>query len=114
MPFNFQSIYFHYKWLVVKMPFWIDEEVFASGKVCIANARNQPEIDMPDASRTQNWQTRGLFHWSCVFFDLQEEETRRQDQMYDTMFTIQLEFLAVSTNAKSRLLTFVRRKKSKI
>ena len=60
------------------------------------------------------------------YFDLEEDATspkkkkrsvwvkpfllRRLDPTCDTMFTIQCEFLAVSANAKSRLLVFLRRK----
>ena len=60
------------------------------------------------------------------YFDLEEDATvpkkkkrslwvkpfllRRNDPTCDTMFTIQREFLAVSTNAKSCLLAFLRRK----
>ena len=62
----------------------------------------------------------------AVFFYLEEDATapkkkkrsvwvkpfllRRNDPTCDTMFTIQREFLAVSANAKSRLLAFLRRK----
>ena len=67
-----------------------------------------------------------LMMFEASFFDLEEETTapkkkkrsvwvkpfllRRLDTTFDTMFTIQHEFLAVSANAKSRLPAFLRRK----
>ena len=65
-----------------------------------------------------------LMMYEVVFFYLQEEKSwskkkkrsvwvnpfllKHQDPTCDTMFTIQHEFLAVSANAKRRLLTVVR------
>ena len=128
--------------------------IVISVQVCVANAKKQPEIDMPNARpnaklrlasgsgiRLKTRQTQFkmgavehrrralalLMMFEVGFFDLQEEKTiakkkkkrsvwakpfllRRLDPACDTMFTIQHEFLAVSANAKSSLLAFLRRK----
>ena len=39
---------------------------FASGQVCVANAKKQPEIDMPNARPNAKLPTRSIFHWSCI------------------------------------------------
>ena len=42
------------------------ETGFASGQVCVANAKNQPEIDMLDARLNAKLPTRSIFHRSCA------------------------------------------------
>ena len=49
----------------------------------------------------------------AVFFRLARQGNQAQEEKEITMFKIQREFLAVSSNANIRLLAFLRRKRAK-